>query len=407
VQAANSSGTGVAWSITSAGAIRIDNNITGNSFSRFGLSNNTLVNFPLQTFPGPILSSPELAVPINRPGGTSAASGAYKARFVVTATGVPASPGASTINIAMLARQFQRSGASTSASGTLVSDYTISANGTYTVESATGYVPATGVVGMIPYIYVKFENGVSADVALEVTQIEIWQEPSVFIGDGMVTAPLIKANAVTTDKLDALAITAKHSIRSAYYEMVSQSGPAVIKITENANYSGQAGIRWDGLTNYGPRIFQVDAGGTGGWDPRGFVITGPEQTVNSSGRVDLQFAYGITGSKISRAYGSETISAQGIWWDSSVARFRIGGMFNTAHYTNDMLRMDRLGFQNGTYSYGNVTTRRYYPILTPNGGSAPVTSSIYQFPSGTEGGFQYVSSSGTSEVFFIAACGTP
>jgi hypothetical protein len=406
-QAANSSATGVAWSITSAGAIRIDNNATGNSFNRFGLTNNTLVNFPLQTFPGPILSSPELAIPINRPGGTSAASGAYKARFVVTATGIPASPGASTINISILARQFQRSGASTSASGVLVSDYTISANGTYTVESTTGYVPAAGVVGMIPYIYVKFENGVSVDVALEITQIEIWQETSVFIGDGMVTAPLIKANAVTTDKLDALAITAKHSIRSAYYEMVSQSGPTVIKITENANYSGQSGIRWDGLTSYGPRMFQVDASGTGGWDPRGFVITGPEQTVNSSGRVDLQFAYGIAGSKISRAYGSETISVQGIWWDTSVARFRIGGMFNTGHYTNDMLRMDRLGFQNGTYSYGSVTTRKYYPILTPNAGSTPATSSIYQFPSGTEGGFQYVSSSGTTEVFFIAACGTP
>src|SRR5690606_2402001 len=99
---------------------------------------------------------------------------------------------------------------------------------------------------------------------------------------------------------------------------------------------------------------------------RGFVITGPEQTVNSSGRVDLQFAYGITSSHIARKYGSETISVQGIYWDTSVARFRIGGMFNTGHYTNDMLRMDRLSFQNGTYSYGSVTTRRYYPILCPN-----------------------------------------
>jgi hypothetical protein len=72
-----------------------------------------------------------------------------------------------------------------------------------------------------------------------------------------------------------------------------------------------------------------------------------------------------------------------------------------------MFRMDRVGFQNGTYSYGSVTTRRYYPILTPNGGSTPVTSSIYQFPNGTEGGFQYVSSAGTSEIFFIAVCGTP
>jgi hypothetical protein len=406
-QANNSSASGVLWSITSAGAVRIDNNTTANSFNRFGLTNNTLVNYPLQTFPGPGLSSNELAIPYTLPANASGGSGAIRARFVVTATGIPASPGAATINIAMLARQFQRSGAGLGTAGSVISDFSITANGTYTVQSVNGWTPAAGTVSYIPYIYVKFENGVSADVALEVTQIEVWQESSVFIGNGLIKAPLIDANAVTTDKLDADAITAKHSIRSAYYEMTSQSGAAVVKITENANYNGQSGIRWDGLTNYGPRIFQVDATGTGGWDPRGFVITGPEQTVNSSGRVDLQFAYGITNSHIARKYGSETISVQGIYWDTSVARFRIGGMFNTGHYTNDMLRMDRLGFQNGTYSYGSVTTRRYYPILCPNGGSSPTTSSIYQFPSGTEGGFQYVSSAGVSEVFFICMCGTP
>src|SRR5690606_16432734 len=288
-QANNSSASGVLWSITSAGAVRIDNNTTANSFNRFGLTNNTLVNYPLQTFPGPGLSSNELAIPYTLPANASGGSGAIRARFVVTATGIPASPGAATINIAMLARQFQRSGAGLGSSGVIIADFSITANGTYTIQSVNGWTPAAGTVSYIPYIYVKFENGVSTDVALEVTQIEVWQESSVFIGNGLIKAPLIDANAVTTDKLDADAITAKHSIRSAYYEMTSQSGAAVVKITENANYNGQSGIRWDGLANYGPRIFQVDATGTGGWDPRGFVITGPEQTVNSSGRVDLQF----------------------------------------------------------------------------------------------------------------------
>jgi len=406
-QAAASSAGGVAWTITADGNPRIDNNTTASSFNRFGFTNNTLVNYPLQTHPGPGLTSPELAIPVTRPQNSSGPTGNFKARFVVTATGIPASPGAATINVAVLARNFQRSGAGTATSGVLISDFTISANGTYTVTSTTGYNVPAGIVGLIPYFYVKFENGVSVDVALEFSQIEIWQEGSVFIGDGRITAPLVAANAITTDKLDADAITAKHSIRSAYYEMTSQSGGAVIKITENANFNGQSGIRWDGLTNYGPRIFQADASGTGGWDPRGFVITGPEQTVNSSGRVDMQFAYGVANSKITRQYGTETISVQGIYWDSSVARFRIGGMFNTGHFQNDMFRMDRVGFQNGTYSYGSVTTRRYYPILCPNGGSTATTSSIYQFPSGTEGGFQYVSSSGVTEVFFICMCGTP
>lgn len=407
-QATGSSGSGVAWSITAAGAVRIDNNSGANNFNRFGFTNNTLVNYPLQTFPGPSLTSNELAIPFTRPGNTDGvATGSIKCRFVVTATGIPASPGAATINVAMLSRQFQSSGAPIATSGTIRPDFTISANGTYTVESTTGWNPAAGTVSYIPYLYVKFENTVDPAVALEFTQIEIWQEQSVFIGNGLIKTPLLAANAVTTDILNADAITAKHSIKSAYYEMVSQTGGAVIKITENANYNGQSGIRWDGLTNYGPRIFQADASGTGGWDARGFVITGPEQTVNSSGRVDMQFAYGITNSKIARAYGSETISVQGLWWDTSVARFRIGGMFNTSHYSNDMFRMDRLSFQNGTYSYGVVTTRKYYPVLTPNAGSTPATSSIVTFPSGTEGGFQYVSSSGTTEVFFIAMCGTP
>lgn len=406
-QATASSAGGVAWTITSAGNVRIDNNTTASSFNRFGFTNNTLVNYPLQTHPGPGLTSPELAVPVTRPQNSSGPTGNFKARFVVTATGIPASPGAATINVAVLSRHFQRSGASTATSGVIISDYTITANGTYTVEATTGLNVPAGIVGIIPYFYVKFENGVSVDVALEFSQIEIWQEGSVFIGQGRIDAPLIAANAITTDKLDADAITAKHSIKSAYYEMTSQTGGAVIKITENANYNGQSGIRWDGLTNYGPRIFQADASGTGGWDARGFVITGPEQTVNSSGRVDMQFAYGISGSKITRAYGTETISVQGIYWDSSVARFRIGGMFNTGHFQNDMFRMDRLGFQNGTYSYGVVTTRKYYPVLCPNGGSTAVTSSIVTFPSGTEGGFQYASSSGVTEVFFICMCGTP
>lgn len=407
-QAAASSAGGVVWSITSAGAVRIDNNVTGSTFNRFGFTNNTLVNYPLQTHPGPGLTSPELVVPVTRPGNTSGVTGNFKARFVVTATGIPASPGAATINVAVLARQFQRSGAGTATSGILIADYTISANGTYTVESTTGFNVPAGIVGVIPYFYVKLENGVSVDVALEFSQIEIWQEGTVFIGQGLITAPLISANAITTDKLDADAITAKHSIKSAYYEMISQTGGAVIKITENANYSGQSGIRWDGLTNYGPRIFQADASGTGGWDARGFVITGPEQTVNSSGRVDMQLAYGIAGTKITRSYGSETISVQGIYWDTSVARFRIGGMFNTGHYSNDMMRMDRVSFQNGTYTYGVITTRLYYPVgLVPNGGTTPVTSSIRDFPSGTDAGFRYVSSAGTTEVFFIVACGTP
>lgn len=411
-QAAISSPVGVVWTVTANGTVKLTNNVTASSFSRFGFSNNTLLNVALATFPGPPLSSPELVIPVTRPGNTNGTStGSYKARYVVTVTGIPAGGlGAASITLAVLARQFQRSGLALTTAGTVVANYNITANGTFTVESVTGFNVPAGTVGLLPYLYAALENGVPAGVALEFSQVEFWQESSVFIGNGLITTPLLSANAVTTDVLNADAITAKHAIRSAYYEMNSQSGGTTIKITENANYNGQAGIRFDGLTpeaGLPPRIFQTDVAGSGGWDPRGLVISSPEAVRNSSGRVDMQLAYGITGSTISRYWGTETVSQQGIYWDSSVARFRIGGMFNTGHFANDMLRLDRMGFQNGTYKYGVVTTRRYYPILCPNGGSTPATTSILDFPDGTEGGFRYVSSAGVTEVFFIAACGTP
>lgn len=406
--AANSSAAALVWTVNkTTGSVKATGGAPTSVFGRFGLVNNTLLNVPLQTFPGAPLSSPERVWPVTRPGGTDGTTGNLKARFTVTATGIPANMGAATINVSILTRMYQSSGASLGSTGTVISDFTITANGTYTVQSVTGLSVPSGVVGLLPYLFVKSENGVPVTVALEFSQIEAWQEGSVFIGNGMIRTPLLASNAVTTDKLEANSITAKHSIRSAYYEMQSQSSTSIVKITENANYNGQAGLLWDGLTNYGPRIFQVDAAGTGGWDPSGFVVTGPEQTVNSSGRIDMQLSYGVTNSKLARAYGSEQISVQGLWWDTNTARFRIGGMFNTTHYTNDMFRFDRMAFQNGTYAYGNVTTRRYYPILTPNAGSTPVTSSVFNFPSGTEAGFRYVSSTGVAEVFFLCSCATP
>lgn len=399
------------WSIDS-GVVTLQNNyVDTNNYNRFGFVNNTLVSYPLHEFPGPELTTPELAIPVTRPAAADGVSGNIRGRCTVAVSGMPATPDGSRVSVGLLMRQFDRAGASLPYAAVIVDYFDIPGNGTYTLQSTGGTPIDEGVVGVIPYIYVILENGVDAGVSLSFSGLEIWQEGSVFIGQGMVKAPLIEANAITTDKLAADAITAKHSIRSAYYEMNSQtSGGATVKITENANHVGQSGIRWDGLIpsgGSGPRIFQSDVSATGGWDARGFVICGPEQVTNDSGRIDLQFAYGVTNSHIKRSYGTETISVQGLFWDTSIARFRIGGMFNTGHYTNDMLRFDRSVAQNGTYSYGSVTTRRYYPIITPNGGSSPVTSSILDFPDGTENGFRYVSSSGTNEIFFLVACGTP
>ncbi|MFE0472509.1 hypothetical protein ACFW2V_12935 [Streptomyces sp. NPDC058947] len=404
LQKANEATTPAAssWSLSNGRAV-LTVGSTANVTGWFGLYNHSNPVPPLSS--SSALSSPGLAIPFTRPFNTTGGAGTLKARMRIVIAGTPLPAGAS-VSIGLATRFYDRNGTMLQ-NVFVISSATYSAATDVVAQSTTGVIAPVGTVAFLPYIFITTTGGAAAGTTISVSEFEVWQENSVYLGDGMIKAPLVASNAITTDKLDADAITAKHSIRSAYYEMVSQSGPTVVKITENANYNGQSGIRWDGLTNYGPRIFQSDASGTGGWDPRGFVITGPEQTVNSSGRVDLQFAYGVSGSKIARAYGSETISVQGLWWDSSVARFRIGGMFNTSHFSNDMMRMDRVGFQNGTYTYGVTTTRRYYPIITPNAGNTPATTSIVSFPNGTEGGFQYVSSSGTSEVFFIAVCGTP
>lgn len=414
--ARSSSGTINTWEVVDGRAVFTHNYTTGiNNYARFVLSNNTLLDFPVQTFPGPVLPTPELVIPVSRPIGANGTAGNLHARFQVDASGFPADMGAAVVKVSLSIRQFTRDGISTPVPARIISEFTITANGSHTLQSTTGAAIPEDVVGVLPYLYIASEGGVPPGIQLAFSTFEMWQESSVFIGPGTISSPHISANAITAEKLAVDAITAKHSIHSAYYEMRSEGPGATVKVTSNANFAGQSGIQWDGLQpagGHGPRIFQSDPSGSGGWDPRGFVIVGPEQVTNSSGRVDLEFNYGVTNSSIARIYGSETVSRQGIFWDTSVARFRIGGMFNTGHHTNDMLRFGKVTVQNGWIGWGIVTSRRYYPMLTPNAGSTPVTSSINLFQdqsgnSGAQYGFTYVSSPGTDEVYYLAACGTP
>lgn len=398
--------THVSWSINGPVA-SLSVNSTGTGSAYFGFYNNdqpapainTSSNFP-----------PGRAIPLTRPGNATTGAGTLKCRFRVTTSGT--FPSGSSVGVNIASRFYDRNGNSIS-NLVLASTTTLNSTTDAVIESTSGTLPPVGTVACLPYVFVSFPGTLPVGVTLNFSQFEVWQENSVYIGDGMVRAPLVAADAITTDKLQADAITAKHSIRSAYYEMVSQSGTATaatVKITSNANLAGQSGIRWDGLIpsgGSGPRIFQADTGGSGGWDARGLIITGPEQVTNDTGRIDLVMAYGIAGARLSRSYGVETISQQGIYWDTNAARFRIGGMFNTGHFQNDMFRMGTLSAQSGTYSYGIVTARRYYPLLTAAGGTTPQYASIRDFPDGTNGGFRYHSTASVTSLIFLAMCGTP
>jgi hypothetical protein len=212
--------------------------------------------------------------------------------------------------------------------------------------------------------------GIPSNVTVAVSEFEVWQEASVYIGDGRISAPLILANAITTDKLSADAITAKHTIQSALYIMNSAVGDPVLRISNNANYAGQAGIRWDGpaFIEAAPRIFMVDQSGTGGWDANGLVMCGPETSTNDSGRVDIQLAHGVTNSYIRRSWGVDTQNQQGITWSTANAQLRINGQLPSSNFTNDMFRA--VSFSSGsnvtvwTVSWGAVNFT-YMPVCTP------------------------------------------
>jgi hypothetical protein len=152
--------------------------------------------------------------------------------------------------------------------------------------------------------------------------------------------------------------------------MNSAVGDPVLRISNNANYAGQAGIRWDGpaFIEAAPRIFMVDQSGTGGWDANGLVMCGPETSTNDSGRVDIQLAHGVTNSYIRRSWGVDTQNQQGITWSTANAQLRINGQLPSSNFTNDMFRA--VSFSSGsnvtvwTVSWGAVNFT-YMPVCTP------------------------------------------
>lgn len=354
------------WAISN-GVATLTKGIAGDTFSRFVLVNNTIITGQFQN--NDPLERPGLAIQVTRPITTDGLAGNIMARFRVTVT---QGTGAWTanVNVSMLAIFYDQYGAVAGGRIDIVSGVDYSGAGTGVQQSVTGAPINEGASFMLPYVYVQMPDGVPEDVTVSISEFEVWQEASVYIGDGRISAPLIEANAITTDKLAANAITAKHTIQSAQYIMNSASGDPVLHILNSANYVGQAGIRWEGpaFIQAAPRIFMVDGSGTGGWDPNGLVMCGAETTTNDSGRIDLQFAHGITGSYIQRQYGTNTQNQQGIRWQTNNSIFRINGQLPNNNFSNDMFRAVELASATSvntwTFSWG-VANFVYSAVATP------------------------------------------
>ena len=334
--AEQSSAGATTWEIVNGVAVMTKVS-TAAVFNRFPLVNN--VNLLAQFQNAFELESPGMAIQITKPS-ASAGGGNLMGRFRVTVTqGTGAWTGQ--LTVAMLGIFWNQYGAMASDTRwNIVASTTYTGAGTGIQQSASGAVVPDGSAFFIPYIYITAEAGVPADVTVSVSEFEVWQEASVYIGDGRISAPLISANAITTDKLAANAITAKHTIQSAQYIMNSSVGDPVLRIMNSANYFGQAGLRWEGpsFIQSAPRIFMADEGGTGGWDAHSLVLTAPETSTNDSGRVDIQLAHGVSNTFMKRSWGVSTQNQQGIIWATTNAQLRINGQHPSNNFTNDRFR---------------------------------------------------------------------
>lgn len=360
----SSAGAGV-WTI-SGGIATLTKGIATATFNRFPLINNTIINGAFQN--DFTLPSPGMAIQVTRPSST-AGGGNIMGRFRVALTQGTGTWTANA-NVSMLAVFYDRSGVVVGSRPTIVAGVNYAGAGGGLQQSSNGTPINEDASFMIPYIYIQLPDGIPADMTVSISEFEVWQEASVYIGDGRITAPLIQANAIDTDKLAANAITAKHTIQSAQYIMNSLNGNVTLRIMNSANYVGQAGIRWEGpsFIEAAPRIFMVDSQGTGGWDANGLVLTAPETTTNDSGRVDIQLAHGITNTFMKRSWGVSTQNQQGIVWQNNNSILRVNGQLPSNNFSNDMFRGVELAVEGGANNWSlswGVANWVYYPVCTP------------------------------------------
>lgn len=411
--ARTNSGGGLDVNIDSGVAVLVKG--TSNSTTvRFVLVNNTIINANFYSNPADNLERPGLATQVTRPGSASG-GGSLMGRFRVSvSSGSEAWADGALVTVTGFVVFYTRTGEFLSRLSIVAAVEFASAEERI-MQSVSGATIPEGAGFMVCYIACGMAAGVPADVSVSLSQFEVWQEASVYIGDGMISAPKIQADAITTRELSADSITSKHVIRSALYQMASQDSDTTLVITNNANYIGQAGIRWQNIPNIElqPAIFATDPTGTGDWVGNSLVAMGPEVVRNSSGRINMVFTPNVTNSGIYRSWGVSTENQQGIRWDNNNSRFRIMGQLPTGFYTNDLFRGVNIGVPSGnatvwTVSWGAVNNT-YIPVCTPAFVGAADTTTAENatclVTRRNESGMRVVSSRATTRMHILAFTG--
>lgn len=288
---ATNSGVNVQWTVS-------DNSLSfwarvvttaANNFSRFPLFNNVLL--PLSTDlrvtpPPPIPVG--LGTPVHHPV-TGGGNLHGRMRVSIQQSTGPAWPAGASISLWMWARVFDRTG-TWMTDVNIIPTYT-NTTGATTVdrETITGEELPVDAAFCIPVVTVETHN-VPAGWLIAFFNPELWQENSIYIGDGMIAAPHIKANTITGDKMAADVIMANKYITGPWIRTDEPPQAPRVEISNQANYLGQPGIRLFGEDD-GPRsssLFVTGADSIGGWEPYTFAIAGPKtSTASNAPRTDL------------------------------------------------------------------------------------------------------------------------
>jgi hypothetical protein len=265
--------------------------------ARWPLINSTLLNMQVNA-PSVSLDTLGAMTQIVQPLSVAAGVGNIKARIETwNVQGDAAWTATGYLEIRCYAQFYKRDGTriGTTPTTLFTRSYTSANAVPHVVQSTAGGAVPDDAAAFHVYFYVLY-NGLPKNAALTIVNPEVWQENSVYIGDGMVKAPLIEANAITTDKLAANAITVKHTLTGPLYQTSAPgSGLPRVEISPNVNFLNQAGMiitPSSGNSNLSAQLFLTDVAGTGGWKANSYVMVGPETTRNSSGRADYYAGVG-------------------------------------------------------------------------------------------------------------------
>lgn len=341
--ATQNTGGAFQWAVSStAGAfwVRV-NAVASANYGRFPLFNNVL--FPLSTNltatpPPPITVG--LGTPVKKPVNGVGGNLMSRMQLVVQNSGGGAWPAGASVSAWVWVRYYDRTGTWLSDANVIPTETTTTGAISRYMESVLGAAIPEDAAFCIPVVTVETHN-VPVDWLIAFWYPEMWQETSVYIGDGMITAPHIKANTITGDKMAADVIMASKYITGPWIRTDEPPKAPRVELSNKSNYLGQPGILLWGSAAYEKTasIFMTGDTSVGGWDPFDFAIVGPRVgTEANDPRVDL--ALGLQRDfKLARAfetnagksgfYGAKTSNQ--ILMEGTLVRIEAGSQLGDAY----------------------------------------------------------------------------